>query len=123
MITGVVDAGLEARIPLFVEDSSGQPHPIDAVVDSGFTGFLALPSALITSLGLSWQHQQQVRLGDGSIKWLDVYSAVIIWDSQPRKVYVTAIDPDPLVGMKLLEGKEVRIRVKVGGPVWIDALP
>lgn len=54
MITGVVDARLEARLPLFVEDAAGQPSCLEAVVDTGFSGFLSLPSALITSLGYTW---------------------------------------------------------------------
>jgi clan AA aspartic protease len=123
MITGYVDAGLEARIPLYIEDATGQLQPIEVVVDTGFTGFLAVPLALIASLALPWQFQQHVMLGDGSIQLLDVYSAVIIWDTQSRTVHVTAVDPTPLVGMKLLEGSELRIRVRAGDVVLIDDLP
>ena len=49
MITGAVNARLDACIPLFVEDGSGQTHPLEAVIDTGFSGFLA-PSRRPASL-------------------------------------------------------------------------
>ncbi len=123
MITGVVDSRLEPRIPLFIDDTTGQTHRIEAVVDTGFTGFLSLPSALITSLGLTWLLKEQVMLADGSIQEFDAYSASVIWDSQSRTIRVYAVDSSFLVGMKLLVGNELRIRVVAGGLVLIDALP
>jgi clan AA aspartic protease len=123
MIIGAVDANLEARVPLFIEDITGQTHPLEAVVDSGYTGFLTLPPAQITLLGLQWLSQEKVMLADGSILMRDVYHASIIWDSQSRTVRVTAIDGSPLVGMKLLEGNEVRMKVIPGGLVHIDTIP
>ena len=123
MIYGSVNANLEPRIPLFVEDALGQPQPIEAVVDTGFSGFLTLPPALIASLGLTWFSQQQRMLGDGSIQFFQVYSAGIIWDTQARAIYVSAADTTPLVGTKLLEGSELRMRIVPGGPVDVDVVP
>jgi clan AA aspartic protease len=123
MITGSVNARLEASIPLFVEDASGQTHSLEAVIDTGFSGFLSLPPAQIASLGLMWLCQEQAMLADGSIQILDVYTADIVWDSQSRRTRVTAVDSSPLVGMQLLEGSEVRIRVVPGGWVSVDSIP
>ena len=123
MIAGAVDANLEVRIPLFLEDDFGQSHPIEGVVDTGFSAFLSLPTAFITSLALPWLVEEEVILANGRIESLDTFAATIIWDGQPRSIRVYAVDTDPLVGMKLLAGNEVRIRVVAGGVVWIDALP
>jgi clan AA aspartic protease len=123
MIIGAVDANLDARIPLFVEDATGQTHPIDVVIDTGFSGFLTLPPAQIALLGLLWLSQEFCMLADGSIHTVDLYAASVIWDSQTRAIHVSAVDLSPLVGMKLLQGSEVRIQVKPGGLVHIDALP
>ena len=123
MITGHVTAGLEARISLLVEDNTGLTHPIDATVDTGFSGYLSMPSTLIATLGFPWLCEQQLMLADGSVVLLNVYSAVVIWDGQPRSIRVNAIDSDVLVGMRLLAGNELRIRVVDGGLVQIDALP
>ena len=52
MIIGMVNAHREAIIALIVQDANGQGHAIDAVIDTGFTGFLTLPPARIAVLGL-----------------------------------------------------------------------
>ena len=62
-------------------------------------------------------------LADGSIRTLDVYEATVIWDSQSRTIRVSATEVAPLVGTKLLEGYEVRIRMIPGGLVHIDLVP
>ena len=44
MMTGVVNADLEPLLRLTVRDAGGQPHDVEAVIDTGFNGFLTLPS-------------------------------------------------------------------------------
>lgn len=48
MIPGVVNASHEVVISLTAQGPSGLTRPIEAVMDIGFTGFLSLPSALVT---------------------------------------------------------------------------
>lgn len=123
MITGLVTAKLEAKIGLFIEDSNGQTHAVDATIDTGFSGLMSLPSAVVATLGLTWLHDREVQLVDGSVVRLDLYSAVVIWDGQARNVEIYACDSNPLIGMKMLAGHEVRMRVVDCGPVWIDVVP
>ncbi|HMC66077.1 MAG TPA: clan AA aspartic protease [Gemmataceae bacterium] len=123
MIIGAVNAALEAIIPLSVQEAAGTAHPMDAVIDTGFNGSLTLAPTLVAALGLSWLCRQQGQLADGSIQAFDVYTATVIWDGQPRTVEVEAADGDPLVGMELLEGHDLRIQVVPGGPVTVTALP
>jgi clan AA aspartic protease len=123
MITGAVNANLEARIPLLLQDASGGNHHVDAAIDTGFSGFLTLPSALITSLNLAWLCRQQGLLADSSVQVFDVYMATVLWDGQSRVVEVERIDAVPLVGMEMLHGFELRVKVIRGGAVVIDAAP
>ena len=123
MITGMVNAHREAIIGLIVQDANGQGHDIDTVIDTGFTGCLTLPTALIAALGLTWRGYATAVLGDGSLQQFDVYAATVIWDGQACVVEVDAAETDPLVGMELLYGYEVRIQVIDGGPVTIEVLP
>lgn len=123
MITGVVNANHEATIPLVVHAIHGQEEAIEAIIDTGFTGFLTLPPMLIKALGLPWLGRQRAKLGDGSARFFDVYAAAILWDGQVRTVETDATDTEPLVGMCLLAGHEVRIQVLDGGNVTIEGLP
>jgi clan AA aspartic protease len=123
MIGGHVTAQLEPRIILFVEDDCGQAQSIDAAIDTGYTRYLTLPPAVIATLSLQWLMDRPFELADGTIIRLDVYSGVVIWDGQPRKIEIDAVGRRPLVGMKLLAGHEVHMRVVDGGPVWIDVVP
>ena len=123
MITGVVNANREATIQLVVIGSNGQQQEIEAIIDTGFTGFLTLPIELVAALGLSWLCRQPGILADGSVDFFDVYVARVIWDGQLRTVEVEAADTEPLVGMSLLDRHSLRIDVLSGGVVTITALP
>src|SRR5437016_11400998 len=123
MMTGIVNADLEPLLRLTVRDAGSQPHDVEAVIDTGFNGFLTLPPALIAVLGLPWLCRQQGQLADGSFLTFDVYVATVDWHGQPRSVEVEAADAQPLLGMALMEGSELRIQVLPGGPVTIAGPP
>ncbi|MDQ3813607.1 MAG: clan AA aspartic protease [Armatimonadota bacterium] len=123
MITGAVNADLEATIPLIVRDANAQEQEIEVLIDTGFSGFLTLPPSLIASLGLTWRGQEPGILADGSMQLFDVYAATVIWDGQPRTVETDAAETEPLIGMGLIEGHDLRIQAIAGGTVTIEALP
>jgi clan AA aspartic protease len=123
MILGNVNANREAIIQLAVLGENKQKQGIRAVIDTGYTGCLTLPSSIITTLGLTWYMQQEGILGDGSLCMFNVYEASVIWDGQIRSVEINESDTDPLVGMALLEGFELKIQGVAGGLVTITALP
>jgi clan AA aspartic protease len=123
MILGNVNANREAIIQLAVLGENQQNQGIKAVIDTGYTGFLTLPSAVITTLDLTWYMQQEGVLGDGSLCMFNVYEALVIWDGQVRSVEINESEADPLVGMGLLEGYELKIQAVTGGLVAITALP
>jgi len=52
MITGSMNAYREATIRFTVLDTQGQAQEIEAIIDTGFTGFLTLPPSVVTTLGL-----------------------------------------------------------------------
>jgi clan AA aspartic protease len=123
MIIGIVNANLEATIRLIVRGAQGQEQEIEAVIDTGFTGSLTLPVELIAALGLAWRGHAQAELADGSLHLFDVYAATLLWDDRARMVEIDATDSDPLVGMGLLHGYDLRIQVVEGGKVTIEMLP
>jgi len=123
MIIGNVNISREAIIQLAVIGENNQKQGVRAVTDTGYTGCLTLPSAVITTLGLTWYMQQEGILGDGSLCMFDVYEASVIWDGQIRSVEINESEADPLVGMGLLEGFELKIQGVAGGLVTITTLP
>jgi predicted aspartyl protease len=123
MMTGTVNARLELLIPLPILDDLGLEQEIETVLDSGFTGSLTLPPAAIAGLGLIWRSQGSAVLANGVVEQFDIYAATVIWDGSPRSILVQAIDTPPLMGMVLLAGHDLRVRVRPGGSVEIEAIP
>ena len=123
MISGIVTTNREAVIRLIVSGPQGQTQEVDAIIDTGFDGFLTLPSGLIAALSLPWRRRGRAMLADGSDSLFDVHEATVVWDGTPRRIAVDSVDIDPLIGMTLLDGHELTIQVAVGGRVTILPLP
>ena len=123
MIRGAVNDRKEIRIPVPVLDGINYEQVIDAILDTGFDGSLALPHAQISSLQLPPLSGGQVRFGDGRVEWVDYYEITVVWDGVERIVAVHALDGDMMIGMALLSGFDLRARVAVGGDVEIEAIP
>lgn len=122
MIQGFVNQNCEAIIRVAVGRASERKQMVDAVIDTGFTGFLSLPPSIITSLELPWHFRDLGTLGDGSEVIFEMYKAAVIWDGQNQIIDVAASDVDPLVGMSLLYGFKVQIEAIRGGLVTIETL-
>jgi clan AA aspartic protease len=123
MMYGFVNSALEAMLTVEVQDATGTWQPLDALIDTGFTGELVLPSAFVKQFGgLPFEERQQVMLGDGSILLFDAHSAVILWDGTPRAVRVLA-GAISTVGTALLEGCDLHIDMRRGRAVTVTVLP
>jgi clan AA aspartic protease len=123
MITGTVNARHELLIRLPVRNAAGKEQEVEAVLDTGFSGSLTLPPAVIANLGLLWISRESGGLADGTVVQFDLYVATVVWDGVVRPILVQAIGTTPLLGMELLIGYDLRIRVAVGGLVEIEAIP
>jgi clan AA aspartic protease len=116
MIVGVV-RGREPLIRLTLHGYRRRQQEIEALVDSGYTGWLTLPPAVITSLQLRWRTFGRGVLADGSESTFDVYQAKVDWDRRLRTVLVDEFDATPLVGMALMQGYEYKMQVRARGKV------
>ena len=122
MMHGVVNLSCEATISLVVSNTNRQMRLIDAVIDTGYTGYLSLPHEIIVALDLPWTGIDRGTLGDGSEVTFEVYAATVIWDGQYRNIPVNEAETDPLIGMSLLYGYDLQIRDVEGGNVTIKAI-
>jgi clan AA aspartic protease len=121
MITGAVKSD-EARIRLKVIGGQRREQEVEAVIDTGFTGALTLPPALITRLGLRWRSVDRATLADGSTCVFQVYVGKLLWDGKVRSILVAEAVADPLVGMRLVRGHELKMEVRSRGKVTIKRL-
>jgi clan AA aspartic protease len=122
MMQGIVDQNCEATIRLVVGNVDSQRQMIDAAIDTGFTGFLTLPSSVLADLNLRAYRREEGILGDGSTCVFDVYRGLVIWDGELRRIDINESDTEPLVGMSLLYGYRMQLDAIEGGTVTIQAL-
>lgn len=123
MISGRVNHQREPVIRVSVRDQAGELVGFDAVVDTGFDGSLTLPATAIASLGLQWRGKAEAVLANGVIDECDVYAGKVEWDGATRNVLVEAAETDPLVGMAMMEGFELKVQIKAGGNLTLTAIP
>jgi clan AA aspartic protease len=122
MMQGYVNTNYEAVIAVVVS-YNGKLKSVNAVIDTGFTGFLSLPSEIVADLELPWSYRDRATLGDGSETLFDIHEASVIWDGQFREIEINSADTEPLLGMNMLRGYRLQVDNIQGGLVVIEALP
>lgn len=122
MMQGRVNTNCEATLSIVIANQNRESKLIDAVIDTGYTGFLTLPREIITALSLPWTGVERGTLGDGSEVTFDVYAVKVIWDGSYRDIPVNESETDPLVGMSLLYVYDLQIQAIEGGLVTIRHL-
>lgn len=121
MITGRVNRNYEPIVSVELRHAGSTVQQIDALVDTGFNGWLTLPPRLVASLGLNGLRAGRVTLADGSEVTLDIYEAAINWNGSDVTIPIDESDSFPLIGMRLMDGLDLRIRVQPDGAVEIRA--
>ena len=121
MVSGVVNDQLEAIVDLSIMGPAGQTREIEAIVDTGFNGFLFLPTDVVTELGLVLIHQSPLILADGTVGRSEVFEVSVIWDNQALQVEALASFGTPLIGMAMLRGHRLTVDVEEGGEVLIES--
>ena len=120
MIEGTVNVDYEAVIALPVRGPAGIEREIEAIVDTGYNGFLTVPSAIVKELGLPFQSRRMARLANGTDLTFDVFDISVVWNGQPRSVDAYVAEATPLVGMALLDSHSLFVEVVRGGRVTIE---
>ncbi len=123
MIEGEVPPERQGVVRLRVSRPGGPSEEIRAAIDTGFTGFLALPTNTIARLGLHLLGARRGRLADGSLILMNLYLAHVLWDGLLRRVQVLETSGPCLVGVSLLYGYVLTFEAIEGGHVSIEKLP
>src|SRR5262245_37117637 len=123
VIEGEVTPERKGVVRLQVHGPGGLPEEVTAVIDTGFTGSVALPTDTITRLGLPLIGSRRGRLADGSLIPMYLYLATVLWDGLLRRVQVLETGGPCLVGVSLLYGYVLTFEAIEGGHVSIEKLP
>jgi clan AA aspartic protease len=123
MMRGTITPDREASLRITVHGPAGAEHETQAIIDTGFNGYLTLPPSLVSFLALTYHGQAFARLADGSTILMRKFEASVTWHGRQRDVIVLEADGDPLIGMSLLYGNRVTLGVLDGGPVTIEPMP
>lgn len=123
MIEGKVNAHREAVVDLTLSGPAGREQRIAFVVDTGFDAGITLPAATVAVLELRFVGVGRAILGDGGVTAFDIYEALLAWGDATRRVLVDVAETEPLLGMGVLQGHELRIEAVRGGRVRITPLP
>ena len=123
MISGSVADDLLARISVQVSSpASDEEAIVNAIVDTGFNGYLMLPKSAVRDLELKQQGIRPAILADGKLGSAKVYRANVQWDGEVRNVQVVATEVDPLVGTSLLRGFKLTVDIVKAGAIQIEKL-
>lgn len=115
------DTALEARINIDIAGENRIFQSFGVVVDTGFTGSLALPELIIRELGLpGGAERRSVTLANGQTVQTAVYIARLLWHGQPVDVWVPMMDSAPMIGTALLAFCRLTIDWWEGGDVIIE---
>ena len=117
---GFVSPTLRAIIHLRVRGEVEEE--LELVVDTGFTGFLALTHDEITRLQLPFMIETPATLADGNDIVTKLFAARVEFDGEWRDVEVLEANGGALIGMALLENCSLQIEVRDGGRVLVEAL-
>ena len=123
MIEGEVTPARQGVVRLRVSRPGGPSEKIMAAIDTGFTGFLALPTETIARLGLHLVGARRGRVADGSLILMRLYHAHVLWDGVLRRAQVLETGGPCLVGVSLLYSYVLTFEAIEGGHVSIQKLP
>ena len=123
MIRGIVTKDLDAWVDLAIAGDEQPTVSFSAVVDTGFSGFLTLPRVVLERFQARPLTVVIVTLADGSKTSADLFELTVLWDGQPRMIEVEAAETEPLIGMALLAGHDLQMRVVPDGDVTITSIP
>lgn len=122
MIRGKVSEDLQPLVTVGIIDGEGRPQSLEVILDTGFTGYLTLPTKSIQRLELPSVGQRTFELANGELFEFEAYFASVSWHGRLSDALVLKSDSAPLLGMTLLWGSRVTLDALTDGEVAIKEL-
>ena len=99
MINEKVSGDLQALVIIDIIGGEGRPQSLEAILDTGFSGYLTLPTESIQQLGLRSVGQRTFELANGDLFEFEAYLAAVSWHGSLTDALVLKSDSIPLIGM------------------------
>ena len=122
-MTGNVSVRGELLLPIRLFDTNGHVHRVEAVVDTGFSGYLSLPRDAIRQLGVTAAEPVEMELATNLVVTVPSYEGVVQWRGEQRLIEVLEAEGTPLIGTALLWGSLLTAEMTDNGAVAIGPLP
>ena len=120
---GAITGNRQALVAIDITGGEGRSRPIEVVLDTGFTGYLTLPTEPIRQLGLRFVGQRTFELArTENSSSLRRILPQCCWHGRQKDALVLKSDSTPLLGMTLLWGSRVTLNAASDGLVTIDEL-
>ena len=113
---------LKGTCIVYLFGDNGVPARVETIVDTGFDGYLTLVGSVINDLGLEATSSIRMVLADGSDLMCLVFRVGIDWHGQSRTIEVVQLEGPQLLGMEMLRGCELRMKVVDAVVIEITAL-
>lgn len=121
MIVGQISGNnLEARVPLVVLNK-GKTITVDFLVDTGFSGHMAVPLSVVEALNLEYQDLQRGILADGKRSLFDTVDLCVYWNDRPVVVRAQVLG-EPLIGTRMLSGHSIQAEWQQGGEIRLSKI-
>ena len=119
MSRGQIQPDLRCLVKVELRDSYGVFRGVEAKLDTGFTGDVALPHNIFAELGATTTSKKKVTLADGTEK--EVVSCSSSVKLGPHELEATILDfgnsKQPLIGIRILMGFSIQMDVRPFGDI------
>ena len=122
MTNGRVSSALRAVLPLQIQDGSGDWRTLPFTLDTGYTGYLALPVSFVRQLGLTLDGFRTASSATQQSVPVRYGYARVIWQGQQQLARFLEAGTHPLLGMSLLWNHHIAIDAVANGAVSITPL-
>ncbi len=122
MTSGRVTATRKPLVPVTILDNQNNPHTVQFVCDSGFTGQLLMPKRFMDRLGLTASEWIDARPATGDFVKIPYAEAAVVWQGIQRQAQILQLESEPLLGMEFLWNHRITIDAVPNGPVTITPI-
>ena len=123
MMSGTVNSSGELMVPIRILDANEHIRRFEAIVDTGFTGDLTLPSEYTRELGLIVEQTVDAVVANEETLALNSFRGTVLWRGERKSIRIIEVEGTPLIGIGLLWDSLLTAEITDNGAVTIGPLP